>query len=405
MSTLVVEPDTTEAQTLLSALGAGASALPTLDQLRRTLEERPDVDAVVLGPGVDKDQALAFAQGHRFSRPTLGIVLVRRRVESSLLKEALRAGVREVVGERDLKELVDATRHAHEVATALRHAQGEPSATDGEQRRGTVVTVFAAKGGCGKTTLATNLAAVLADGGKREVCLVDLDLAFGDVAIALQLFPAHTIADAIPMGDLMDEEGVLSLVTAHSPGLSTIVAPVEPGISEGITAAMVSRILAVLKRNFDVVVVDSPPAFTDHVLAALDESDVIALLTTLDIPALKNLKLSLEALDLLNYPRDRWRVVLNRADSKVGLVMNEVEKTLRVPIAVEIPSSRAVPASVNRGIPIVLDDPGHPVSQAIRQFADQHVVPLTGPARTSAALPEAMRSDRRGLLRRKAKHA
>jgi pilus assembly protein CpaE len=237
------------------------------------------------------------------------------------------------------------------------------------------------------------------------VCLVDLDLAFGDVAIALQLFPAHTIADAIPMGDTMDDDGVLSLVTAHSPGLSTIVAPVEPGVSEGITAAMVSRIIVVLKRHFDVIIVDSPPAFTDHVLAALDETDIIALLTTLDIPALKNLKLSLEALDLLNYPRDRWRVILNRADSKVGLVLAEVEKTLRVPIAVEIPSSRAVPASVNRGIPLVLDDPNHPVSQAIRQFAERHVLPIASAPRGNSALPEAMRNDRRGLLRRKAKHA
>jgi len=266
-----------------------------------------------------------------------------------------------------------------------------------------MVTVFAAKGGCGKTTVATNLAAALAEGGKREVCLLDLDLAFGDVAIALQLFPAHTIADAVPMADNLDDEGVLSLVTNHSPGLSTIVAPVEPGVSESITAGMISQVISVLKRHFDFVVVDSPPAFTDHVLAALDESDVIALLTTLDIPALKNLKLSLEALDLLNYPRERWKVVLNRADSKVGLLLSEVEKTLRVPIAVQIPSSRAVPASVNRGVPIVLDEPSHPVSQAIREFAFKHVLPLA--TAEGAAMPDPARtSDRRGLLRRKAKH-
>src|SRR3954449_7278322 len=97
---------------------------------------------------------------------------------------------------------------------------------------------------------------------------------------------------------------------------------------------------------FDFVVVDTPPAFTDHVLAAFDQSDMVALIATLDIPALKNLKLTLETLDLLNYPRDRWRVVLNRSDSKVGLALSEVEKTLRVPISAEIPSSRDVPASI-----------------------------------------------------------
>lgn len=404
MSTVVVEPDASEGQTLSSALGVGTTVVPTLDQLRRVLEDRPEVDAVVVGPGVDKDAALAFASANRLSRPTLSVVLVRRRVESALLKEALRAGIREVVAERDLAEVAEATRQAHELAQQLRVAQGDGAAATSGGPRGTLVTVFAAKGGCGKTTVATNLAAALAENGKREVCILDLDLAFGDVAIALQLFPAHTIADAIPMGDSLDDDGVLSLVSAHSPGLSTIVAPVEPGISESITAAMVTRIIGVLKRHFDFIVIDSPPAFTDHVLAALDETDVIALLTTLDIPALKNLKLSLEALDLLNYPRDRWRVVLNRADSRVGLVLSEVEKTLRVPIAVQIPSSRSVPASVNRGVPIVLDEPNHPVSLAIKEFAQKHIVPLHTPD-PDAALPEAMRTDRRGLLRRKAKHA
>jgi pilus assembly protein CpaE len=162
----------------------------------------------------------------------------------------------------------------------------------------------------------------------------------------------------------------------------------------------VSDLLSILREQFDFVVIDTPPAFTDHVLAAFDQSDVVALLATLDIPAVKNLKLSLETMELLNYPRDRWRVVLNRADSKVGLTIAEVEKTLRVSIAAEIPSSRAVPASINRGVPIVLDEPKHPVSLAIRRFADEHVLPLA-----SGGIPESLRQDRRTFLRRKARNA
>jgi pilus assembly protein CpaE len=165
----------------------------------------------------------------------------------------------------------------------------------------------------------------------------------------------------------------------------------------------VVTVLRILREMFQYVVVDTPPAFTDHVLAAFDESDILALMATMDIPALKNLKLSLETLDLLNYPRDKWRVILNRADAKVGLAMGEVEKTLRVPIAAEIPSSRDVPASVNRGVPIVLEMPNHPVSQAIKQFAERQVVSA---ATTSASIPKPLRDDRRGgLLRRRAKHS
>ncbi len=403
MSTVVVESDAAEGQALSRALGVGVEVVANLDQVRRSLADSVTVTAIVVGPSVDKDQALAFASTQRVANPSVSVILVRRRVESALLREALRAGIREVVAERDLSELAEAVRSAYSLSQQLREASGDASNAADDGPRGRLVTVFAAKGGCGKTTVATNIAAALAEGGRREVCLVDLDLAFGDVAIALQLFPAHTIADAIPMADNLDDAGVLSLVTAHSPGLHTIVAPVEPGVSEAITAQMVTRILTVLKRHFAFVIVDSPPAFTDHVLAALDETDLIALLTTLDIPALKNLKLSLEALDLLNYPREKWRVVLNRADSKVGLLLNEVEKTLRVPIAVEIPSSRAVPASVNRGVPIVLDEPNHPVSVAIRQFAQKHILPLAS-SDAHAALPDALRTDRRGLLRRKGKN-
>lgn len=397
-SLLAFDPSPDTAASLRSALGSGLSVVSNVDDLRRALESTPDAGVVVMGPNVDKEAALAFAEAQRLTRPTLGVILVRQRVETQLLRQALRAGIREVVSERDITELVEAVQRTSELAQQLRQGGDAAAVPAG---LGKLVTVFAAKGGCGKTTIATNLAAVLADGGRREVCLVDLDLAFGDVAIALQLFPAHTIADAIPMADNLDEEGVLSLITPHSPGLSTIVAPVEPGVSESITAAMVTRVLTVLRQNFAYVIVDSPPAFTDHVLAALDQTDIIALLTTLDIPALKNLKLSLETLELLNYPRELWRVILNRADSKVGLVMSEVEKTLRIPISVEIPSSRSVPASVNRGVPLVLAEPNHPVSLAIKDFATRHVLSL--PGQSAEAIPSALRTDRRGLLRRKAK--
>jgi pilus assembly protein CpaE len=264
-----------------------------------------------------------------------------------------------------------------------------------------VVTVFAAKGGCGKTTLATNIAVALAAGGSRRVGLIDLDLAFGDVAIALQLFPAHTIADALPLAENLDPSAIASLLTPHSPGLTTLVAPIEPGTAESIPATLVASLLELLKQQFDFVVVDTPPAFDDHVLAAFDQSDLVALLATLDIPALKNLKLTLETLDLLNYPRERWRLVLNRADSKVGLALNEVEKTLKAPIAAQIPSSRDVPASINRGVPIVLDDPKHSVTLAIKAFAEKDIA--AGQPSADGDIPSQLRTDRRGLLRRRAK--
>ena len=399
---VIVNPDPVSAETLRSAVDPDAEIVTSVDLARRYLTDHPEIDVAVIGAGVELEPALVLADTMRVSRPELGVILVRRRVDTIVLTEALRAGMREVVAERDLAALGDAVRRGREIARAMRSQAGVGSSTEDYIQLGRVVTVFSAKGGCGKTTIATNLAAAIADGGRRSVCLLDLDLAFGDVAIALQLFPAHTLADAVPIADTLDHTAIESLLTPHSPGLTTLVAPVEPGAAD-IPTPVVAAVLRILREMFEYVVVDTPPAFTDHVLAAFDESDVLALLATLDIPALKNLKLTLETLDLLNYPRDKWRIVLNRSDSKVGLAMNEVEKTLGVPIAAEIPSSRDVPASINRGVPIVLESPNHDVSAAVKRFAERHITTVPG---SPASIPKPLRDDRRGgLLRRKARHS
>ncbi len=198
--TAIVDLDPATADTLHSALGPDSQVLPSLDALRRHLETQLGEDAVVLGPTVDLSSALGLAGSMRVTRPSLAVILVRRRVDTSVLTEALRAGVFEVVEERDLAGLNASVRRARDLARQLRETVAGVEAEPAAHSRGQLITVFSAKGGCGKTTLATNLAAALADRGRREVCLVDLDLAFGDVAIALQLFPAHTIADAVPLG-------------------------------------------------------------------------------------------------------------------------------------------------------------------------------------------------------------
>ncbi len=378
--TAICDHDPALAAGLRSAAGE-AVVLETLEALRRHLEDTPAEHTVVFGPSIEQRTALQLAAELRVERPSLGVVLVRRAIDTSVLALALRSGIREVVHLADLPGLGAAISRSQALSDALRDRAAaevpEQDAGGGGGRRGRIVTVFSAKGGCGKTTLATNVAAALAEGGKRKVCLVDLDLAFGDVAIALQLFPSHTIADAVQSGTTIDLDALRVLLTPHSPGLTCLVAPLEPGSADSISADLVTRILQVLRTDFDFVVVDTPPAFDDRVLAAFDLSDHVGLIATLDIPAIKNLKLTLETLDLLNFPRENWRVVLNRSDSKVGLTIGEVEGTLKCRILTEIPSSRDVPHSVNRGVPIVLDAPRHPVSVAIRTFVDKHIVHAT----------------------------
>jgi pilus assembly protein CpaE len=137
---------------------------------------------------------------------------------------------------------------------------------------------------------------------------------------------------------------------------------------------LVGELLRVARRSYEYILIDTPPAFSEHVLAAFDTCDMAVLLATLDIPSVKNLRLTLDTLDLLGHPRDARLVILNRSDAKVGLHTEDVVSAIKQPIAAMIPSSGRVPASVNRGLPIMLDEPKHPVSLALRAFADQYIL-------------------------------
>ncbi|MEI8083223.1 MAG: AAA family ATPase [Actinomycetes bacterium] len=397
--TAIVEFEATSAACLHATLGSRACSLPNLGAVSTHLRQNPGEHAVVLGPSVDLQSALDLARSMRVTHNRISVILVRHRIDSALLSDALRAGVREVVTEDNLSALASADSRAHDLATDFDiHGHGSGATADAASD-GTVITVFAAKGGAGKTTIATNLAAILSERENATVALVDLDLAFGDAAIAMSLEPAHSIADAIPMADTLDAAGLRALMTTHITGVSLLAAPSDPSLAESVSAAVVERALSVLSMEFDYVVVDCPPALNDSVLAALDASDVVALLATLDVPSLKNLRLALNTLDLLAFPADRLRILLNRSDAKVGLNVDDVQKAVGVTLTTRIPSSADVPHSTNRGVILGVDQPAHPVSVAIREFAERHVQHRA--PTSSATLPSGRPTGRRWLLRRR----
>jgi len=398
--TVIVELDSGTAEALTAAVGGNTTVVAGLEQVRRHLDTHPGEYAVILGSSVDLAAGVALADTLRVTKPALGVILVRRRVDTTVLAEALRAGMREVVEERDLTGLAEAVSRVYSLHVALTNDDGRTDESSGPQ--GKLITVFSAKGGVGKTTVSTNLASALADGGKRNVCIVDLDLAFGDVSIVMQLFPVHTIADAAGIDRRLDPSVVEALLTEHSPGLKVLAAPVQPEAKDRLTGETIGQILRVLKSCFDVVVVDSPPAFDDAVLQAFDESDLIVLVGTLDVPALKSLKITSETLGLLNHPREKWRFVLNKADMKVGLTPSEVEKTLDLKIAASIPQSNDVPTSINQGRPIVLENPRHSVSQVIKKFAAECMSAASTPVSTEHEAEVTPEAKRGGLLRRRA---
>lgn len=363
----------------------------------RALEENPAELLVLIGPDVDMDAACTFSELCRVERPELGVLLLRRRIDVAVLGQALRAGVREVITADDVTGLADAARRSRELSTRVSGHSGEVSGA----KTARVVTVFSAKGGVGKTTFATNLSAYLAATGSR-VLLIDLDLAFGDVGISLQMLPQNSIIDLVSMAGNIDEQAINAVVTKHDSGLEAISAPAEPSDADRVPGTTVAELIRVAKRHYDYVILDTPPAFTSHVLAAFDDSDLLILIATLDIPAVKNLRLTLDTLDLLGNRKESRLVVLNRSDAKVGLRPEDVVAAIKQDIAVMVPNSTAVPASVNRGVPIILDEPKHAVSLALRDLADRFLRVAdtpTGGSDAQASGPSSGKTSRWSLSR------
>lgn len=373
--TVLLEPDVLARDAIRDAIGASARIVTSLDELNGVMREdlaTLEISSVVLGPSIDLEVALDFAERMRATNPSLGVVLVRRRIDAAVLGQSSRAGVREVVGERDLRGLTGAVARSRSLTLALRNRGQAPTAEPGEPA-GQIITVFSPKGGAGKTTLATNMGVLLAQRGYR-VLILDLDLAFGDVPIFLGLRPEHTFEDVLGMGERLDAAALGGLVTVHESGLHVLAPPTDPSFHEAVRTPTLHHLLQVAASEYQYVIIDTAPSMDERVITIMEASGTVFVVTTLDIPSLKNVKIALETLRLVNFPLDRLQVVMNRADSKVGLDSREVGKTLGIPVTSFIPSSRLVPAATNRGVPVVTDQPKSPVTQALAALVSRVVL-------------------------------
>ena len=359
---VVVDPDPMVVESLLASMPAGAHGVESVDRLNAWLSAHTDEYVVVLGPTLTDDESVRTCEVLRTTAPAISTILAREHLDGDLLAASMKAGARDVVHHTDSAALVEAVGRAFELFVALRGPAGALHMSK-------VIAVFSPKGGVGKTTIAVNLALALTEKGARRVCLVDLDLAFGDVAITMQLFPTHSIEQAIGSEDALDVEMIDQLLTRHQDSLMVLAAPPHPDTRERVTPLLVSRIIRTLRETFDYVVVDTAPAFDEQVLTALDETDEVVLVTTLDVPTLKNVKVAAETFDALHIARDNRHLVLNRADDEVGINADKVEGILGMSVDAQIPSSLDVAAATNAGSPVIVSDPDHQMSTAIRQLA------------------------------------
>jgi pilus assembly protein CpaE len=366
----VVDADQAARSRLAMQLGQGATPFPSIHELASRLTGQPVV--VVLGPSFAASPELTAAEQLLGARREIGAIMVTNQLTTDLMREALRAGVKDVLeAPVESRELAEAVQRAASSLTVAAPTGPAPGYEEGDGELGRVITVFSTKGGAGKSVIATNLAVVLAQRSEKPVVLVDADLQFGDIAVMLKLSPQHTVVDAVSALDRLDTPFLRSLLAEHTPsGLLVLPAPLEPAFADQIGAAEMTQIVEMLRRFCSYVVVDTPAYFNDVVLGLIEISDDVLLVAGMDIPNIKNVKIGLQTLRLLNTPMEKLKLVLNRANSKVKLDVGEVERTLGVQAEALIPSDVVVPQAVNKGEPVVLSDRKAPVSKSLEQLAD-----------------------------------
>jgi pilus assembly protein CpaE len=332
-----------------------------LDDWRAFLEQPGDLVVVACYGHDDGVTAMVdHAVKHRPDRP---VVVMSEASPNGFLRQAFEAGADDVITLPQPSEQVAFTLQK---VLARRKGLAMPG-----KATAPLVAVLGPKGGTGKTLVATNLAVALAQ-RDANVVLVDLDLQFGDIGLALGLSPERTMYDLMKAGAPFDHEKLDRHLIRHSSGVKVLIAPTRPDQASAVSIDFLRDIYASLRTMCDAVIVDTPPGFTPEVIATIDVSTEICMVGMLDSLSLKNTKLGLETLDLMGYDTDRVSLLLNRADSRVGITPDDVSMIVGRAPDVSVPSDREIPRSVNEGTPIVAAKPSSGAAKAFRALADRY---------------------------------
>lgn len=346
------------------------------------LEEEGPFDLLVAGPSLGTRSGLARLRIIAEELPEMRIVLAFSRRPDASLRDIVRTGAIDLlqlpVEDTDLVESLE--RAAALVPEAPAPAVVQPQApvaavaadepVPEQDRPGIVYTIASATGGCGKTFYATNLAWFLHKWMGKKVCIVDLDLQFGEVSTALRLRPKYTIFDALQREDA-DESDLTAHIeeytVVHDTGVHVLAAPREPSEADRISPPDVTRILEAVRNRFDYVLVDTPPALAETVLVAFDLSDLLYVMATLDLPSVRNMSVFLSTLERLKIDTNDLRLVLNKAEEDIGIDIDQVTKLFPQGFESVLPYAKEVSRSINLGMPVMAASPDAEISRLMAQ--------------------------------------
>jgi pilus assembly protein CpaE len=314
--------------------------------------------AAIITIGANPEPAIKLIKNLSSEVPKTAIISAARNASSDVLLQSLRAGAR---------EFLPLPIRAEELKTVLdRISEFANAQVETPKKKGRMIAVFSSKGGCGTSFLATNIAGCL---GARTA-LVDLNLQAGDLPLFLGVDPKYSFADMAEKRDRLDDALIKSFITPYSSTLSLVAAPREADSADEIEPEHVFDVLQKLRESYDYVVLDPQHTFDSITLAALDQSDEVILVLTLDIPAIRSTQRALEIFDRLGYPRKKVRIVVNRWSKMIDLDLRQVEKFLGEPVIGFVPSDyQTAVTSINLGRPLVHSDPNSKIALEIRRIA------------------------------------
>jgi pilus assembly protein CpaE len=344
-------------------------------------ELNPDV--VLMDINMPDMDGIAATEAIRAKQQAVQVIILSVQSDQNYMRRAMLAGARDFLTKPPMgDELISAIRRAGEMAQTekakvARVQQVAPVsgnvglAAGFGGTRGKIVVVYSPKGGTGCTTLAVNLALTLKNADTR-VALVDGNLQFGDVAVFVNEQGKNTVVDLAPRADELDAEIVEEVMVKHSAtGLHILAAPNRPEYAEKVTSGQFAKMLEYLTQMYAYVIVDTSPTLTDVTLATIDVSDIIVLVTTQDIPAIKNSRLFLDLLQNLGIQRDRIMFIMNRFDKKVNITPERVTENLKQEVTLVIPADEPTAVkAVNRGVPFVLDNKSQPIARGVFALAE-----------------------------------
>jgi pilus assembly protein CpaE len=386
--TLVALDAGVDARTVEHAFPAGSAVHVTgiiegLEGGWSVLEESSP-DLLLVACAGYSERALYLIEAAAKQRPDRPIVVLFYGSPDGFLQRAFEMGA---------DDLLAMPSPPEELEFALRKVMARRRGANAGTSTNPLICIIGPKGGTGKTLAACNLAVALAQKGKRPA-LVDLDLQFGDVGIALGLPPERTIYDLARVGTSLDPDKAADFLAEHSSGAHALLAPIRPDQAGTITVEFLRELYAALRARHDYVIVDTPPGFTPEVIASIDLASDLLVVGMLDALSLKDTKLGLETLALMGCDPARIRLVLNRADSSVGITRNEAEAILGRKPDVFVPSDREIPRAATDGLPIVVANPRADSARAFHSLADLYLdgAPSSHPAEsTNGSTPDVWR--------------